>query len=118
MTITPGNYDITVYQGGTFSQQFTWRDQNNAPVNLTGYTARMMARASVDSASPFVTLTTENGGIALGGAAGTITLAMSAAQTAALAAQNGVYDLELVSGSGAVSRLLAGNLFVSAEVTR
>ena len=118
MTITPGNYDITIYQGSTFSQLFTWQDQNNALVNLIGYTARMMARASVDSVSPFITLTTENSGIALGGAAGTITLSMSAAQTAALVAQSGIYDLEVVSGSGQVTRLLEGNLMVSAEVTR
>ena len=118
MTITPGNYDITVYQGTTFSQVFTWKDQNDALINLTGYTARMMARTSVDAASPFITLTNANGGIALGGAAGTITLSMSDADTSALALAKGVYDLEVVDTLGKVTRLLQGNLFVSAEVTR
>ena len=117
MTFSPGNYDITIYQGATFSQVLTWKDGNDALVNLTGYTARMMARTSVDGATPFLTLTTENGGIALGGAAGTITLSVNAAGTAALT-QSGVYDLELVSTSGLVTRLLQGSLFISREVTR
>ena len=118
MTITPGQYDIVIYQGATFSQLFTWRDSNNALVNLTGFTARMMARSSADSPTAFLTLTTENGGIALGGTAGTLMLSRSPAQTAALPATSGVYDLEVVDGAGQVHRLLQGNLMVSAEVTR
>ena len=78
----------------------------------------MMLRDAVESTSPFLTLTTENGGIALGGSAGTITLTISAAATAALTAASGCYDLELVSGSGLVTRLLQGRVVVSREVTR
>lgn len=118
MTITPGNYDITIYQGATFNQLFTWRDENNTLINLSGYTARLMARTAAGAATAFITLTTENGGVALGGAAGTVTLNMSAAQTAALSPVNGVYDLEMVDSGGLVTRLLQGNLFVSAEVTK
>lgn len=118
MTLSPGNYDITIYQGTTYNQQFTWKDQNDTPINLTGYTARMMARTSVDAPTPFITLTTANGGIALGGAAGTITLVMNDSGTSGLTNTSGVYDLEVIDGSGNVNRLLQGNLFVSAEVTR
>jgi hypothetical protein len=117
MTISPGQYPITIPQGASFSQQFTWRDENNNPVNLTGYTARLMARESYDSPSAFISLTTSSG-ITLGGALGTITLSMSATQTAGLPATRGVYDLELVSSSGNVSRLLEGSLMVTPEVTR
>ena len=118
MTISPGNYDLTIYQGATFSQTLTWKDASDALVNLTGYTARMMARTSIDAASPFLTLTTENGCITLGGATGTIALSISATDTATISAQGGVYDLELVSGSGVVTRLLSGNVFINREVTR
>ena len=56
--------------------------------------------------------------ISLGGAAGTITLTISATDTAALSApQNGVYDLELVSGS-TVTRLVQGTFLVTPEATR
>jgi hypothetical protein len=116
--MTAGTYDITIEQGATYSQVFTWKDANRASINLTGYTARMQARESVDTASTFIALTTENSGIALGGAAGTITLAMTAAATSSLTVFSGFYDLELISGSGIVTRLLQGSLTVSPEVTR
>ncbi len=119
MTISPGQYDITIYQGATYSQQFTWKDQAGTPMNLTGYIARMMARVSVDAATPFINLTTENNGIELGGAAGTIHIMMSDVQTAALTPQHGIYDLELEnSAAKIVIRLLQGTLIISPEVTR
>jgi hypothetical protein len=43
-------------------------------INLTGYTARMQVRSTLESAEALIELTTANGRIALGGSAGTITL--------------------------------------------
>jgi hypothetical protein len=110
-------YDILIEQGATFSQVITYKD-NGVAVNLTGYTARLQVRATLESASTLIELTTANGRIALGGAAGTITLTIAAADTAALTAGRGVYDLELVSGSGIVTRLLQGVATISRNVTR
>lgn len=118
MTTRPGSYSFTIYQGATFSRVLTWKDEAGTLINLTGFTARMHIRTSKDAAAPFVTLTTENGGITLGGALGTITLAIAAAATAILSEESGVYDLELVSGTGVVTRLLEGAVTVSKEVTR
>ena len=118
MTTKPGDYDFTIYQGATFSRQLTWKDESDTEVDLTGYTARLHIRESVDAESAFITLTTENGGIALGGAAGTITLSIIAASTAALTQTSGVYDLELISGGGLVTRLMQGEILISKEVTR
>jgi hypothetical protein len=116
--MTAGIYTITIEQGSTFSLPLTWKDALGSLVNLTGYTARLYVREEVESPAPFITLTTENGGITLGGAAGTITLLMSATTTAALAQTKGVYDLELISGSGVVTRLLEGIVVIRKEVTR
>jgi hypothetical protein len=110
-------YDILIEQGATYSQVITYKD-NGVAVNLTGYTARMQVRATLESASTLVELTTENSRIALGGTAGTITLTIAAADTAALTSGRGVYDLELVSGSGIVTRLLQGAVTISRNVTR
>jgi hypothetical protein len=110
-------YDILIEQGATYSQLITYKD-NGVAVNLTGYTARMQVRATLESASTLVELTTANSRIALGGTAGTITLTISATDTAALTAGRGVYDLELVSGSGIVTRLLQGVATISRNVTR
>ena len=110
-------YDILIEQGATFSQLITYKEAGVA-INLTGYTARMQVRATLESATTVVELTTANGRIALGGTAGTITLTISATDTAALASGRGVYDLELVSGSGIVTRLLQGVATISRNVTR
>lgn len=115
----PGRYDMTIWQGATFQRVFTWRVGTPAAnVNLTGYTARMQLRTAANAATPALEATTENGRITLGGAAGTITLNLSATVTAALPANQYAYDLELVSGSGQVTRLIEGFTTVDAEVTR
>lgn len=109
--------DLCIQQGATFSRLIRWK-ADGASVNLTGYTARMQIRPTAASATTTLSLTTENARIALGGAAGTITLSISATDTAAIAAGRYVYDLELVSAGGIVTRLLQGIVTVSANVTR
>jgi hypothetical protein len=111
-----GSYNFTIEQGATFNLLMTWRI-DNVPVNLTGYTARLQARIDVDETDTILSLTT-GAGITLGGAAGTITLDQTATQTALLPKGEYVYDLELQTSGGIVTRLLQGELNISAEVTR
>lgn len=85
---------------------------------MSGYTARMQARDAHTAPSVLVELTTENGRIALGGAAGTIQLTIAATDTALLPSGLYVYDLELASAGGVVTRLLEGGCAVEPEVTR
>jgi len=113
-----GVYNLTIEQGATLDLALTWKDAAGTPINLTGYTARLQVRPSIDSATTLLTMTTENGRISLGGAAGTIRLLLDAATTASLTWTSGVYDLELQSAGGTVTRLLAGTVTVSPEVTR
>lgn len=112
-----GTHDIVCDQGATFTRVFTWEDSAANPIDLTLYTARMQVRATVGSASTLLSLTTENGGISLGGIAGTITVTATATQTAAITAGCYVYDLEMVTGA-VVTRLVQGSFTVDAEVTR
>ena len=112
-----GTLDFTIEQGATFNLLLTWKIDNVA-VNLTNWTARLQARVDVEDTQTVLSLTTENGGITLGGALGTISLDQTATQTALLPAGTYVYDLELISGVGAVTRLVQGELNISAEVTR
>lgn len=114
---TTGSGPTRLYcnQGSTFSKTLTW-NIDGVPVNLTGYTARMQVRSTYASATALVTLT-NGSGITLGTTNGQITLTISAVATAAIAAGNYVYDLELTSGS-TVTRLLEGQFIVSPEVTR
>lgn len=112
-----GVYNITADQGATFSLLITWLDSDGDPVSLTGWTARMQVRASRYDTAAALELTTSNGRITLGGAAGTIALAVAAADMAALDHALYVYDLELVIGT-TVERLLMGAFSVRGEVTR
>lgn len=117
--MTAGTYDILIEQGATFRFPLVWKDPLGALYDLTGYTARMQVRKTAATADPpMLTLTTENGGIVLGGAAGTITITASATATAALTGQQAVYDIELINPSGEVDRLLMGAVEISPEVTR
>lgn len=87
------------------------------PVNLTGYTARMQIRETVESTTTLVSLT-ELSGITLGGTAGTIAIVISATATALLDFDSAVYDLEVVSAGGVVTPVAYGNVYLNDEVTR
>jgi hypothetical protein len=115
--MTPGSLDFLMPKGSTFSRTLTWKVSGSA-VNLTNYTARMQARTSHISGTAVLTLTTENGKITLGGAAGTITINLTATETAAITQQSLAYDLELVSAGGVVTRLVEGQIVLTPEVTR
>jgi hypothetical protein len=112
-----GTLNFTIEQGATFNLLLTW-EIDSVPVNITNWTARLAARVDVEDTEVILSLTTSNGGITLGGAAGTISLNQTATQTALLPAGTYVYDLELISAVGAVTRLVQGELNISPEVTR
>lgn len=119
MTTHPAKHNFYVYRGATFAEQIAWKDENGTAIDLTGFTARMHMREAVDAATPFLTVTTENGGITLGGVAGTINILATSAATSAITATGGVYDLEIVAADTVtVTRLLEGIVIISPEVTR
>lgn len=97
--MTTGEYDITITQGITYTKSFTYRDSNGDPIDLTPYTAQMQIRCSIGSTTLVQELTTENGGITLGGALGTVALLISATDTAAMDINQGVYRLNLINGA-------------------
>ena len=111
--------NLKIDQGASFNKLVTWKAGTPAlPVNLTGCTARMQIRGKLTDAVALLDLTTENGGIALGGVAGTVTIIITAAQTTLIAWKAAVYDLEIIYADATVRRLLAGSVSVSPEVTR
>jgi hypothetical protein len=113
----PGKYNIVLPQGTTLSQVFTY-SVDGTIVNLTGYTARMQVREKHTSTTTILDLTTANGGIEINGPLGLITIKVSATDSALLPAKCFVYDLEIVSGSSIVYRIVEGTFTVTPEVTR
>lgn len=123
-----GTYNFTCEQGSTFTRLIELEEPDLvadptgntfAPIDINGYSARMQVRRTIDSASYLVYLTTENGGLTINpaDADNQIVISMADEVTASIST-SGVYDLEIESPEGVVSRILQGVFTLSPEVTR
>lgn len=112
-TLALNDVDSTMYSTYTSGGFLAYR----TPQSLSGYTARMTIKDKVGGTQLF-RLDTSNGRISVNDTQKTITLLVTAIDTAAITTwRNGVYDLELVAGDGTVTRLMDGSVCVSPEVT-
>lgn len=104
--------NLIIDQGASYSTTIDILDEDGEPINLTNYTgaAQMRKHYTSTTATSFV--------VTLGGVEGTLTLSMSANTTANLSAGRYVYDVELTSDSGLISRVLEGIVTVTPNVTR
>ena len=89
--------------------------QYNTPVELTGYVARLIVKDKVGGVTLFE-MTTENSRIVLDPLSHTITLTVTATDLAAQTWVKGVYELELESPSGVVTKLMGGAATVAKEI--
>ena len=119
-----GIYNITCQQGSTFVRvlRIEYPDAIDPtvfhPFDLTGYSARMQVRRTVSSTTAMISLDTDDNGIEITSPEdGEITITMTDTQTAALTS-DGVYDLEIISDTDFVTRILQGEFRLSLEVTR
>lgn len=113
-------YDLVIEQGATLLQTFRWTSSAGAGVDLTGCTAKMQIRAGYadTGAAVLLELSTTAGTIVITAASGQIDLVVPASTTTALTWVKGVYDLEVTTPLGVVSRLVQGAVSVTKEVTR
>lgn len=112
-------YNISVDQGATYFLVVTWKDSDGTPINLTGYTGRMQARQQYTSPDPpLFSLTSPNSGIVIVAALGQVEITIAASVTTLFAAGQYVYDLEIVSPAGVVTRLIEGRCVVNPEVSK
>lgn len=89
--------------------------QYNTPVDLTGYAARLVVKDQVGGATLFE-MTPENGRILLDAAAATVTLTADAVTLAAQTWARGLYELEMESPSGVVTKLMSGVATMAKEI--
>ena len=117
--MTAGYHHFVIEQGATFSKVLTLKDSAGTVINLTGYaSAEMDLRENPEASTAVATLTTGNSRVALGGSAGTVTLTISASDTASLTAGDGVYDLEITDGNSNIYRLMEGTYSIRRNVSR
>lgn len=109
---------LIIEQGTDFFHIVSLTNADGSAFDLTGYDARMQIRATVESVTPLVSFTVANSRIAINVLTGQITLSLTNTDTTAMTWRSGVYDLEIISGTGVVTRIMQGNATLSLEVTR
>ena len=120
-----GIYNLFIEQGATFVRliEIEYPDPSDftimLPFDLSGFSASMQVRRTVDSSTPQITLTDTNGRIEMQpvGAMNSMRLSLTPAETAILTS-DGVYDIEIEDSSGNIQRILRGAVSLSPEVTR
>lgn len=123
-----GRYNFVIEQGTTFELEIQYKDSNNSPIDLTGYSGKMQLRPFVGATSSYLCLSSsrqpDGTGLNFNGLYGTnpptsgsVGIYISATTSSLLTFGEAVYDLEIYSGSY-VSRLLQGKVQLSREVTQ
>lgn len=103
-------------QGSTFISSIQVERNDGVPgrLNLTGYTAKGQVRKSYASTTQYDLHAT----IDADPANGIIHIDLTASQTASMRAGRYVYDVEITSSAGVVTRIVEGQLELSPRVTR
>jgi hypothetical protein len=113
---------LPIEAGATFRKTYKYVSSLSpvVPIDITGYTARMQFRAKIGDALPVLSLTdvaNASGQLIINGPQGSVEIYINDTTTSALYG-GGVFDLELVSPTGEVIRLVQGSYSVSPNVTR
>ena len=115
-------WNLAIDQGATWRLEVTYLDPDDTPIDLTGFDVRMQVRRAYadndGTAEPFVDLTIGDGVTVTDAAGGEFLLTIPKALTTTLPPGNWLYDLEIESSGGEVTRLMYGRALVRAEVTR
>jgi len=107
-----GKYNIVAEQGATFNLNFRV-ETDGTPWNLTGYTFAMQVRRSASATATLLNITS-----ATMTSVGHVSVTVSAATMSDVPAGRWVYDIELTSSGGQVTRILEGRFIVKAQVTQ
>ena len=105
--------NLTIDQGSTFSASIDVTDVEDNILVLTGYTVAAQIRKTYDS-----TTAVDFTGTVSNATQGEITIALTPAQTNALVAGRYVYDAEITSAGGTVTRVIEGQIEVTPGVTQ
>ena len=105
--------NLAIDQGTTFSVIFTVNDDTGTARNLTTFTARsQMRRSYYSTANTAFTVSIDNP------SDGEITLNLSANTSTSLRPGRYVYDVELVSNTSTVERIVEGIVTIYPEATK
>ena len=113
-TLTLNQVNSAAYGAYTSGGILSW----NTPIPLTGYTALMQIRETIESSTVLAELSTANNRIIIDPVNFTISMKLSAAITGAFNFDAAVYSMELTDNQGTVYPFLSGSISLTKEVTR
>ena len=108
--------NYTEFSGDTLVLNFTYKDENGIPVDMTSQTVKMDIKITPTDAVPLLTLT-ELDGIVLGNAESNIVATVTDTQTLNLGVADFVYDMEFTDQGGHVNTLISGSITLEQSVT-
>ena len=106
--------NLSIDQGATFTSDITVKDITGNVFDLTGYTAVAKLAKGYSSTRTRTSMTTA---FATDRTTGVLTISLTADQTSALDPERYVYDVEITSSTGTVTRVLEGIITVRPEVS-
>lgn len=122
MNKLPHKISMEIYQGTTYTRKVTWidRETNLPAVDFTLFDARLILRSNNGKQS--IILNSNGGGLVINETEGSITVALTSAQTNQLRPSDGTlwgrYELELHPkvGSDPVYTLIYGDVILTEKV--
>ena len=113
-----GKLNLIIEQGAEFERTWVYKDENDDPVDLTGYTAQMQIRLTQDEASPIYD-SDDNNDITITALTGTLDLVIPTADTTTMTFDRALWSVELtITATGKVIRLLEGWVDLSKQVVK
>jgi hypothetical protein len=106
--------NLFVDQGSDFSATVSLVDASGNALDLTDYTANAQMRKNYASSSATTFTATVNTPKTLG----VLTLSLTNAQTSALEPGRYLYDVEIVSNTNVITRVVEGIVTVTPNITR
>lgn len=110
----PGIVKWKAVQGSTFYKQFTLT-QNGAPVNITGWAAKLGGKRNVNQASLDIDLSSAGGTITIGGITGVFTIVAVPATSRTWPVGDVPIQFEFIEGT-VVQTYLVGTITVAKEI--
>ena len=110
--------DIVLDQGTDTETRYEFFDSANRPISFRGFSAQMQVRRTATSETVIDDLTTEGTPDRIGFCGNLVTLKWPREVTQKIKAGRYVYDLEVKSPNGNITRLMEGAFVVKQEVTR
>ena len=104
--------NLLIDQGATYQTVVTITDANNNSIDLSGYTGNAVIKKAYSSLNVAQTFT-----VSVNGTLGQVSLSLTANQTSNIVAGRYVYDVKLIDGAGAISRVVEGIATINPKVT-